>query len=214
MFASRQDAGEKLARFLQQEGVQGDFVVGLPRGGVVVAAEVAHELHLPLDIVVVRKIGHPWHREYALGAIAENGVVVLDEQLLRNNPLIRADLDEVIQEETQRLLDYQARFHRPAPPDLSGKSVILVDDGLATGATTEAAVLSLRKQNPASITVAAPVGSANAVDRLRRVADDIAVLYVDPDFDAVGRYYEIFTQTTDDEVTDLLKASATAAKTS
>jgi predicted phosphoribosyltransferase len=213
MFASRQDAGEKLARFLQQEGVQGDFVVGLPRGGVVVAAEVAHELHLPLDIVVVRKIGHPWHREYALGAIAENGVVVLDEQLLRNNPLIRADLDEVIQEENERLLDYQARFHRQAPPGLTGKFVILVDDGLATGATTEAAVLSLRKQNPASITVAAPVGSANAVDRLRQVADDIAVLYVDPDFEAVGRYYDTFAQTTDDEVTDLLKSNCTVTKT-
>ncbi len=102
MFASREDAGQKLARHLKEEGVQGDLIVGLPRGGVVVAAEVAHELHLPLDVVIVRKIGHPWHREFAVGALAENGVVVLDEAVISRNPLIRTDLDDIIEEERER----------------------------------------------------------------------------------------------------------------
>jgi len=208
MFASREDAGQKLARHLKEEGAQGDLVVGLPRGGVVVAAEVAHELHLPLDVVIVRKIGHPWHREFAVGALAENGVVVLDEAVIGRNPLIRADLDDIIEEERERLSNYQIKFHRDGMPDLSGKAVILVDDGLATGATTEAAVLSVRKQNARRITVAAPVASTNAVERLERVADEVSVLWVDPEFDAVGRYYDTFTQTTDEEVLELLRTSS------
>ncbi len=208
MFASREDAGQKLARHLKQEGVQGDLVVGLPRGGVVVAAEVAHELHLPLDVVIVRKIGHPWHREFAVGALAENGVVVLDEAVIGRNPLIVTDLEDIIEEERERLRSYQTKFHRDGMPDLSGKAVILVDDGLATGATTEAAVLAVRKQNARRITVAAPVASTNAVERLQRVADEVSVLWVDPEFDAVGRYYNTFTQTTDEEVIELLRNSS------
>jgi len=191
--------------------VQGDFIVGLPRGGVVVAAEVAHEMRLPLDVVVVRKIGHPWHREFAVGALAENGVVVLDQAVLNKNSFIREDLDDIIAEERTRLQDYQMKFRRAIAHDFKGKAVILVDDGLATGATTEAAVLSIKKQDPARVTVAAPVGSINAVERLRQVADDVCVLWVDPEFDAVGRYYLTFTQTTDEEVMELLKSNAYAA---
>jgi predicted phosphoribosyltransferase len=197
-----------LARHLKQEGVEGDLVVGLPRGGVVVAAEVAHDLHLPLDVVIVRKIGHPWHREFAVGALAENNVVVLDEAVIGRNPLIRSDLEDIIREEQERLSDYQGKFHRDTLADFAGKSVILVDDGLATGATTEAAVLSLRKQNARKIIVAAPVASTNAVERLQRVADEVCVLWVDSEFDAVGRYYDTFTQTTDQEVLELLRSSS------
>ena len=145
MFASREDAGVKLGRCLQEQRVRADLVLGLPRGGVVVAAGVAHALHLPLDVLVVRKIGHPWHREFAVGALAENGVVVLDEGVIGTNPVVRAELEEIIQEEKERLRSYQARFHPKGAPDLTGKAVLLVDDGLATGATTEAAVLSARK---------------------------------------------------------------------
>ncbi len=116
MFASREDAGQKLARHLKQEGVQGDLVVGLPRGGVVVAAEAAHELHLPLDVVIVRKIGHPWHREFAVGALAENGVVVLDEGVIGRNPLIRADLEDIIDEERDRLRMMVSPQGRPPKP--------------------------------------------------------------------------------------------------
>src|SRR5881397_3942672 len=169
MFASREEAGQKLGRQLQDEGIEADLVLGLPRGGVVVAAEVAHTLHLPLDVVIVRKIGHPWHREFAVGALAENDVVVLDERIMKRNPLIRGDLAEIIEEEKERLRSYQAKFHREALPNLSGKAVLVVDDGLATGATTEAAVLAVRKQGARRISVVAPVASVNAVERLQLV---------------------------------------------
>src|SRR5258706_11225143 len=206
MFSSREEAGQRLGRYLEDEGIQADLVLGLPRGGVVVAAEVAHALKLPLDVVVVRKIGHPLQREFAVGALAQNGVVVLDEPVIARNPITRADLDAVVEEEAQRLRSYQARFHGGHHPELAGKTVLIVDDGLATGATTEAAVLSVRKQDARRILVAAPVASKNAVDRIARVADEVRALCVDPDFDAVGRYYDRFSQTTDEEVLELIQA--------
>jgi putative phosphoribosyl transferase len=207
MFVSREDAGRKLGWRLKELGIQADLVLGLPRGGVVVAAEVAHILRLPLDVLIVRKIGHPLYREFAVGALAEKGVVVFDEAVVGTNPIIQAELDEVVDEENERLRSYQARFHRDPTRDLKAKSVLLVDDGLATGATTEAAVLSARKQGAAKILVAAPVASTHASERLERVADDVVFLFTDPFFDAVGNYYETFSQTTDDEVLDLLKAA-------
>jgi len=208
MFASREDAGRQLASLLRQESVKADLVLGLPRGGVVVAAEVAHGLDLPLDVVVVRKIGHPLQREFAVGALAEPDIVVLDERILARSPHIRPDLNYIIDEERERLADYQRRFHREGFPDLSNKSVIIVDDGLATGATNEAAALSARKQGASRVFVAAPVASTNAVERLSRVADSVYVLYADPEFDAVGRYYDVFNQTSDEEVLDLLRAES------
>jgi len=208
VFASREDAGQKLGRYLKERGIQADLILGLPRGGVIVAAEVAHLLTRPLDVLIVRKIGHPWHREFAVGALAENEVVLLDEALIEKNPLIRTELNEIIEEEKQRLKTYQASF-RHQSLDLSGKAVLLVDDGLATGSTTEAAVLSAKKQNASRVLVAAPVASTNAFERLGKVADEIHALWVDPEFDAVGRYYEVFSQTTDEEVLDLLRAEAT-----
>jgi predicted phosphoribosyltransferase len=206
MFASREDAGVKLGLCLQEQKVRADLVLGLPRGGVVVAAGVARALHLPLDVLVVRKIGHPWQREFAVGALAENGVVLLDEGVIGTNAGLRAELEEVIREEKERLRSYQARFHPKGAPNLKDKAVLLVDDGLATGATTEAAVLSARKRNARAIVVAAPVASTDAVERLARVADEVRVLYADPNFDAVGRYYDAFPQTTDEEVLELLRA--------
>ena len=184
------------------------MVLGLPRGGVVVAAGVARSLRLPLDVLLVRKIGHPRHREFAVGALAENGVIVLDEEVIGTNAVIRAELEPIIEEEQERLRSYQARFHPGGAPVLAGKTVLLVDDGLATGATMEAAVLSVRKQNARTIVVAAPVASASAVERLARVADEVRVLKMDPDFEAVGQYYDVFTQTTDEEVLEVLRADA------
>ena len=207
MFASREDAGQRLGQYLKEKGTQAELVLGLPRGGVIVAAQVAHTLQVPLDVLVVRKIGHPWHREFAVGAMAEKGVVVLDEQVIGRNPLIRMELNEIIEEEKERLNAYQARF-RQEPLDVTGKAVLLVDDGLATGSTTEAAVLSAKKQQAAQVIVAAPVGSTSAIERLKRVADEVCVLWPDPEFDAVGRYYEAFSQATDEEVIDLLRAEA------
>src|ERR1051325_10870034 len=144
-FTTRQDAGQKLARCLQQEGIEPDVVLGLPRGGVVVAAEVAHALHRPLDVLIVRKIGHPLHREFAVGALAEADVVVFDDDALGSNPVVRAKLSEVVHEEKDRLWQYQLKFHRDGRRSLAGRVVALVDDGIATGATTEAAALSARK---------------------------------------------------------------------
>src|SRR5512140_949684 len=207
VFASREDAGKKLGFLLQARGIRPDIALGLPRGGVVVAAEVAKVLSIPLDVLIVRKIGHPLHREFAVGALAEGGVVLLDENVIGANPVIRAELDEVIREETERLHAYHTRFHVPGSPAIEKKAVLLVDDGLATGATTEAAVLSARKQNAATVIVTAPVASLHAMERLQAVADEVIVLEVDPEFDAVGRYYDVFSQTSDQEVLQVLKAA-------
>jgi putative phosphoribosyl transferase len=208
MFASREDAGRRLGHHLLEKDIRPHIVLGLPRGGVVVAAEVANLLQVPLDVLVVRKIGHPLHREFAVGALAEPDVVVLDESVVGRNPLIRMQLQHVIAEEQQRLERYGDTFHRDGLPDLTSKTVLLVDDGLATGATTEAAVEAVRTKGASRVIVAAPVASTNAVERLSRVADDVRILIVDPDFDAVGRYYESFSQTTDEEVLNLLQARA------
>lgn len=205
-FASRQDAGQKLGHRLFDEGVQVDVVVGLPRGGVVVAAEVAHVLQRPLETLVVRKIGHPQHREFAVGAMAENDVVVLDEHTIAPHESLRAELREIIREEKERLWQYQLKFHQTPTVNFANKSILLIDDGLATGATMEAAVLSAKKQSARDVIVAAPVGSRSAILKLERIANEVLVLIADPGFEAVGAYYESFPQTSDEEVLDLLRA--------
>ncbi len=207
VFASREDAGQKLGRFLKEQETEADLVVGLPRGGVIVAAEVARILERPLDVLIVRKIGHPLHREFAVGALAENDVVLLDETVIGNNPMVRTELTGIIAEEKARLQSYRTRFHCHNLAQLRDKAVLLVDDGLATGATTQAAVLSARKQGARRITVTAPVASTHAVERLQQVADAVVVLWADSQFDAVGRYYEHFVQTTDEEVLERLQAA-------
>jgi predicted phosphoribosyltransferase len=207
-FASRQDAGRQLGHHLRQRGVEVDWVLGLPRGGVVVAAEVAHRLQRPLDVLVVRKIGHPWHREFAVGALAEPDVVIFDKATLVTIPTPRGQLDKVVAEEIARLREYRSSFHGSDAPLLPGKSVLLVDDGLATGATAEAAVVSARKQGAHRVILAAPVASTSAVERLQYVADEVVALLVDSAFEAVGQYYDEFSQTNDEEVVALLHAAA------
>lgn len=206
MFATREDAGLKLGERLKEIGVQADIVLGLPRGGVVVAAAVARVLNLPLDVLIVRKIGHPWHREFAVGAMAEAGVVILHESAVGRNPLVRYELNRVIQEEKERLHEYETKFHPAGELKLKQSCVLLVDDGLATGATTEAAVLAVRQLGAAKVLIAAPVASSNAMERLSKCADKVLVLLEDPDFQAVGRYYKSFSQTTDEEVLNLLNS--------
>jgi putative phosphoribosyl transferase len=201
------DAGYRLGQHLVEQGIEADLVLGLPRGGVVVAAEVARALRCPLDVLIVRKIGHPWQREFAVGALAEPDVVMFDESFKWENPLARAELDDVIAEEKERLREYRAQFHRTAAPALAGKKILLVDDGLATGATAGAAVISARQQKADSVIVAVPVASTHAVERLRRMADAVVVLFEDSDFEAVGQYYVKFSQTTDAEVKALLRAA-------
>ena len=202
-FASRQDAGRQLGQHLREQGVEVDLVLGLPRGGVVVAAEVAR-VERPLDVLIVRKIGHPWHREFAVGALAEPDVVILDEASLAEIPVARRQLDAVIAEETARLQSNSAISHAGTPV-LDGKTVLLVDDGLATGATAEAAVLSAKQQTRA----AHHCRGAGGFDQRGRTADAAWPtmswrLMHGPGIWAVGQYYEEFSQTSDEEVLALL----------
>lgn len=205
-FASRRDAGQQLGQYLVNEGVHADLVVGLPRGGVVVAAEVAHWLRVPLDVLVVRKIGHPLHREFAVGALAENGVVLLDERALGSNEAARVMVSDVIREEQERLLHYKRSFHQGQEVDFCDKAVLIVDDGLATGRTMEAAVMAARRKGAKKVMVAVPVGSTSAVEHLERVSNGVFALITDPGFEAVGAYYDAFAQTSDREVVELLRA--------
>ncbi len=204
-FLSRADAGQRLGAHLAARGARPDTVLGLPRGGVVVAAEVGRVLGCPLDVIVVRKIGHPRHPEFAVGAMAEPDVLMLDEDAAAENRVNRAELDQVIAEETGRLAGYRMKFHRNGDLDLSGRAVLVIDDGLATGATAIAAVMSARKQMARTVSVAAPVASSHAIDRLSSLTDNVDALIVDPDFMSVGQYYEDFPQVEDDEVAALLR---------
>jgi predicted phosphoribosyltransferase len=205
-FANRADAGRRLAKCLDAYAGRSDVtVLGLPRGGVPVAAEVARALEAPLDIFLVRKLGVPGHEELAMGAIAEGGVEVLDDRLIRDLAIPRAFIDEVTKHERLELdrRDRQYRGTRPRP-NVADRTVIVVDDGLATGATMEAAILALRQLGPAAVVAAAPVGAPEACARLRRHADRVVCAATPPDLGAVGQWYDDFTQTTDDEVRQLL----------
>lgn len=204
LFSSRQDAGRRLGQRLLELAVKVDLVVGLPRGGVVVAAEVANILQRPLGIIIVRKIGHPWHREFAVGALAENDVVILEKSAMLFSPLAAAELESVIAEEKERLVQYGAKFHRGRQADFAGNRLLLVDDGLATGATAEAAVYAARSKHARQIILAVPVASTSACERLARFADQVVTLVTDPDFGAVGQYYKQFLPTGDEEVLALL----------
>jgi len=204
-FASRQDAGQQLGQHLLNEGVRVDVVAGLPRGGVLVAAEVAHALHAPLGVLVVRKIGHPQQREFAVGALAENDVVLLDDHALGSNETARGMIQDVVREERERLLQYQKLF-RVEAIDFYDKSVLLVDDGLATGRTMQAAVMAARRKGAKQIMVAVPVASTRAIELLEGVTNGVFRLVVGPDFEAVGAYYQSFPQTSDEEVVGVLRA--------
>lgn len=194
-----------LGRRLLELGVGADVVCGLPRGGVVVAAEVARVLQCPLEVLVVRKIGHPLHREFAVGALAEGDVLLLDEKNIGSSRSVRAQLVDIIREEKERLSQYQRKFHQDSNVDFRNRTVLLVDDGLATGATMEAAVLSAQRRGARKTIVAVPVTSNSAVQRLKNLAGEVFALIVDPHFEAVGAYYTTFPQTTDEEVLNLLQ---------
>jgi len=209
-FASRQDAGAKLGEYLRAEGLQPDLVLGLPRGGVVVAAEVARRLDAVLDVLVVRKIGHPRHREFAVGAIAEPDIVILDQTAIERTHVYPDELRQVIAEEKQRLREYQTIFERDHPPDPTEKSVLIVDDGLATGSTMEVAVKSAFQRKAAQVAVAVPVASTSAFERIQAAGAEVYALVVDPEFDAVGRFYDTFRQVEDEEVVELLRQRFTS----
>ncbi len=187
--------------------------MAVPRGGIVVGYEVAKELNAPLDLTIPRKIGAPDQPELAIGAVAQDGTVVLDNRLVEylgvSKTYIREEVNRQIGEIRRRM--EKSRGDEPYPP-LEGRDVIFVDDGIATGSTIRAAILSARKQNPASITVAIPVGPLHTIEELRREVDHVVCLQTPEPFYAIGQFYQDFTQTTDEEVIRLLREQRSRLK--
>jgi putative phosphoribosyl transferase len=207
LFRNRTDAGRQLAAELRAYANRPDVVVlGLPRGGVPVAFEVARALHAPLDVFLVRKLGVPGHEELAMGAIASGGVRVLNEEVVRALHIPEETIDAVAAEEQQELERRERTYRGDRPPaDVRGRTVILVDDGLATGSTMRAAVAALRRQGPARIVVAVPVGAVDTCEELSAEADEAVCLRTPDPFYAVGIWYGSFSQTTDEEVREYLE---------
>ena len=206
-FVDRHDAGRALADELRHLAGREDVIVlALPRGGVPVAYEVARELDAPLDLFLVRKLGLPGHEEFAIGAIATGGVRVVSDELLREFGIDDDLLDAITARERAELerRERSYRGDRP-PPVVEGKTVILVDDGLATGSTMRAAVAALREEHPARIVVAVPTAARETCDELRPEVDELICATTPEPFLAVGLWYTDFSQTTDDEVHALLE---------
>lgn len=206
-FLDRADAGRRLAGALECFRSRSPVVLALPRGGVPVGLEVARALGAPLDVIDARKLGAPGHEELAVGAIAP-GAVYVDRLLVRRLGVSAAYLEQITTAEG-RELERRERLYRSgrAPLDVEGRVVILVDDGLATGATARAAVASLRQRRPAQVILAVPVGAPETVARLREVADDVVCLETPPDFRAVSLAYRDFSPTSDAEVVSCLAAA-------
>jgi predicted phosphoribosyltransferase len=210
LFHDRIDAGRQLAEQLQRYADRPDVIVlALPRGGVPVGYEVARELNVPLDVFLVRKLGVPGHEELAMGAIASGGVRVLNEDSIRYLGIPEAWVDEVAAREERELRRREEAYRDDRPePDVRGKTVILVDDGLATGSTMRAAVAAVRQLGPARVVVAVPVGAPETCGEFRREADDVVCAREPEPFYAVGAWYEDFSQTSDEEVRELLAQAA------
>ena len=210
-FKDRAEAGRLLAQKLQRYARQPDvLVLALPRGGVPVAVEVARALGAPIDVFVVRKLGTPGQRELAMGAIASGGVRVLNEDVIRLMR-IREDVIDTVAAEERREMERRERAYRgPRPaPELKDRTLILVDDGLATGSTMHAAVAALRLKQPKRIVVAIPVAPPSALEEFASEADEaVCVLAPEEPFDGVGRWYLDFSQTTDKEVRELLERAS------
>jgi len=211
-FRDRSEAGRVLAQQLTEYAGRDDVIVlALPRGGIPVGYEVAKALGAPLEVFVARKLGVPGHQELAMGAIASGGSAVLDQGLVRRLGVTQAQLDQAVTDETRELERREQAYRGDhEPPELRGKTVILVDDGLATGATMRAAALAVRDQQPAKIVVAVPVAAEETCDQFRDVVDDVVCAVTPKPFYAVGMWYEDFDQTTDDEVRELLERARTS----
>jgi putative phosphoribosyl transferase len=214
-FRDRSDAGEQLAAWLTRAGVGADpIVLGLPRGGVVVAAPVARALAAPLDVLVIRKLGSPGNAEYAVGAIGEGGVRVVDPKGLRGIGVTERTLATIERGELRELERRTALYRAGRPPlDLAGKTALLVDDGVATGATARAACLVSRAVGARRTVLAVPVAPRDWTENLTDVADELIALSTPSPFFAVGQWYERFAQTTDEEVLTILSEHATGTRT-
>jgi predicted phosphoribosyltransferase len=209
VFADRREAGRELARLLADIPDARDAVVlALPRGGVPVGHEVARLLNARLDVFLVRKLGTPGHQELAMGAIASGGIRVLNDEVVGALGIRSDQIDAVARREQVELERRDASYRRGRPfPSLTNRTVILVDDGLATGTTMKAAVQAVKQQNPARVIVAVPVGAPETCRALAAVADQVICARTPTSFSAVGEWYRDFSQTTDDEVIALLSSS-------
>jgi putative phosphoribosyl transferase len=210
VFRNRTDAGRALARRLRQYANRPDvLILALPRGGVPVAYQVARALNAPLDVFLVRKLGVPGQEELAMGAIASGGVRVLNEEVV-NALQIPDEIIESVAETEWRELERRERAYRDDRPwpDIRGRTIILIDDGLATGTSMRAAIAALRQQGPARVVVAVPVASAATCAEFRELVDDVVCVQTPEPFYAVGSWYDDFTQTSDAEVHALLEESA------
>ncbi len=207
LFRDRKEAGQKLAQYLAGLANRPDVIVlGLPRGGVPVAFEIARELKAPLDVFLVRKLGVPGHRELAFGAIASGGVRVLNAPVVKALGITQETIEQVAAEEQQELQRREQAYRGGLPEQpLAGRIVILADDGLATGSSMRAAVAAVRQQQPARVIVAVPVGAAATCNELQQEADAVVCAYAPEGFMAVGQWYWNFTQITDEEVRRLLE---------
>lgn len=204
-FANRVAAGKALAAQLPSQAGADVLVLGLPRGGVPVAAEIARALKAPLDVMVVRKLGMPGHEEFAMGAIASGDITVLDEALVRRLRLDEDSLHTVIDKERRELARRETTYRgERAYPDLHGRRVILVDDGIATGSSMLAAIRAVRQLGAAHCTLAVPVAPAETLDTLADEVDEVVCVATPANFRAVGQWYVEFGQTSDDEVSACL----------
>jgi len=210
-FTDRIEAGQALAKRLGHLTKVPDVIVlALPRGGVPVGFEIAKALQVPFDIFLVRKLGAPGHEEFAIGALAENGVRFINQEVVHQMKLSEAVIEQITTREMHELerRKQQYRGHHLAP-NVTGKTVIAVDDGLATGATMKAALQALKGQKPKKIIVAVPVGAADTCDELRRLADEVVCVMTPEPFYAVGLWYQSFPQLSDADVINLLQQAKT-----
>ncbi|MEU5209174.1 alpha/beta family hydrolase [Streptomyces sp. NPDC020742] len=214
LFTDRTDAGQRLAEALRHLAGEDPIVLGLPRGGVPVAFQVARALRAPLDVIVVRKLGVPYQRELGFGAIGEGGVRVISDDIVRRGRLGQADLAAVEQAESAELVRQAHRFRDGRPRlALDGRTAIVVDDGIATGATAAAACEVVRAQGAARVVLAVPVAPPDAAERLRTAADEFVCLSTPFGFSAVGEWYQDFSQTPDEDVVSLLARAASGTDT-